>query len=44
MNDLLQEVRHAVRALITARFPLHQALQPLGENAGGIKNVIAIGT
>jgi threonine dehydrogenase-like Zn-dependent dehydrogenase len=33
----------AVRALITARYPLDQALQPLSGDAGGIKNVVAVG-
>jgi glucose 1-dehydrogenase len=32
----------AVRALITARFPIQKALDPLAEGAGGIKNVIAV--
>jgi threonine dehydrogenase-like Zn-dependent dehydrogenase len=32
----------AVRALITARFPIGQALQPLSGDAGGIKNVVAV--
>jgi threonine dehydrogenase-like Zn-dependent dehydrogenase len=32
----------AVRSLITARFPIGQATQPLLPGAGGIKNVIAV--
>ena len=32
----------AVRALITRRFPIQQALQPLSSGAGGVKNVVAI--
>ncbi|HEV2689231.1 MAG TPA: glucose 1-dehydrogenase [Bryobacteraceae bacterium] len=32
----------AVRALITARFPIDQALHPLADDAGGIKNVVAV--
>ncbi len=32
----------AVRKLITARYPLEQALQPLSNDAGGIKNVVAV--
>jgi threonine dehydrogenase-like Zn-dependent dehydrogenase len=32
----------AVRSLITARFPIEQALRPLANNAGGIKNVVAV--
>jgi len=32
----------AVRALITARFPIGQALQPLSGDAGGIKNVVEV--
>jgi len=32
----------AVRSLITARFPIEQALRPLADGAGGIKNVIAV--
>jgi threonine dehydrogenase-like Zn-dependent dehydrogenase len=32
----------AVRALITARYPLSQALQPLTTDVGGIKNVVAV--
>ena len=33
----------ALRSLITRRFPLEQAAEPLSGKAGGIKNVIAIG-
>jgi threonine dehydrogenase-like Zn-dependent dehydrogenase len=32
----------AVRALITKRFPIEQALEPLSSGAAGVKNVIAI--
>jgi hypothetical protein len=32
----------AVSALITARYPLDQALEPLANDAGGIKNVVAV--
>ncbi len=32
----------AVRGLITRRFPIEQALEPLSSGAGGVKNVIAI--
>jgi threonine dehydrogenase-like Zn-dependent dehydrogenase len=32
----------AVRALITARYPIAQALQPLTCDVGGIKNVVAV--
>jgi threonine dehydrogenase-like Zn-dependent dehydrogenase len=32
----------AVRGLITARYPIGQALQPLALDAGGIKNVVAV--
>ena len=33
----------AVRSLITARFPIEQALKPLSNDAGGIKNVVTVG-
>jgi len=33
-----------VRSLITARYPIEKALDPLSEHAGGIKNVIAVGS
>jgi glucose 1-dehydrogenase len=33
----------ALRSLITRRFPIEQAAEPLSGKAGGIKNVIAIG-
>ena len=33
----------AVRGLITGRFPLERALEPLSGRAGGIKSVIAVG-
>jgi hypothetical protein len=32
----------AVRSMITARFPIDRALQPLSNDAGGIKNVVVI--
>ena len=32
----------AVRPLITARYPIERALEPLANNAGGIKNVVQI--
>jgi len=32
----------AVRSLITGRFPIERALQPLANNAGGIKNIVEI--
>jgi threonine dehydrogenase-like Zn-dependent dehydrogenase len=44
LGEFIERWPDAVRALITARFPLDRALQPLGENAGGIKNVIAVAT
>src|SRR6266404_3821545 len=44
LGEFMHRWPDAVRALITARFPLNQALQPLQENAGGIKNVIAVAT
>jgi glucose 1-dehydrogenase len=33
---------NAVRQLITKRFPIEQAMQPLSSGAGGVKNVIAL--
>jgi glucose 1-dehydrogenase len=32
----------AVKSLITARYKLEDALQPLAEGAGGIKNVVQV--
>src|SRR5258708_2079626 len=32
----------AVRGLITARYPIGQALQPLSSDAGGITNVVGV--
>jgi threonine dehydrogenase-like Zn-dependent dehydrogenase len=32
----------AVRALITARYPIERALEPLSNDAGGIKNVVEV--
>jgi hypothetical protein len=34
----------AVRALISRRFPIDQAADPLSGKMGGIKNVIAVGS
>jgi threonine dehydrogenase-like Zn-dependent dehydrogenase len=34
---------HSVRSLITQRFPIAQAAEPLSGKTGGIKNVIAVG-
>jgi threonine dehydrogenase-like Zn-dependent dehydrogenase len=42
LGIFMQKWPEAVRALITARFPIHQATQPLAPGAGGIKNVIAV--
>jgi len=33
---------NVVRSLITARYPIEQALQPLSNHAGGIKNVVQV--
>ncbi|HYK18350.1 MAG TPA: glucose 1-dehydrogenase [Bryobacteraceae bacterium] len=33
---------NALRSLITRRFPIEQAMEPLASGAGGVKNVIAI--
>jgi len=45
IRDLGTFVRNwpaAVRALITARYPIERALEPLSNDAGGIKNVVAV--
>ena len=42
LGVFMQKWPQAVRALITARFPLDQATQALAPGAGGIKNVIAV--
>ena len=42
LGTFMQKWPDAVRALITARFPIDQATQPLALGAGGIKNVIAV--
>ncbi len=43
LGTFVQKWPEAVRSLITARFPIEQALQPLANDAGGIKNVITVG-
>jgi threonine dehydrogenase-like Zn-dependent dehydrogenase len=42
LGTFLQKWPNAVRALITARFPLDEALQPLLNPVGGIKNLVTI--
>jgi threonine dehydrogenase-like Zn-dependent dehydrogenase len=42
LGTFVQEWPAAVRALITARYPLDRALEPLANDAGGIKNVVAV--
>ena len=42
LEIFMQKWPNAVRSLITARFPIEQALQPLANNAGGIKNVVQV--
>jgi len=42
LGTFMQKWPDAVRALITARFPIDQATKPLAPGAGGIKNVIAV--
>jgi threonine dehydrogenase-like Zn-dependent dehydrogenase len=42
LGIFLERWPEAVRSLITARFPIDQALQPLSRQAGGIKNVIQV--
>jgi threonine dehydrogenase-like Zn-dependent dehydrogenase len=43
LGTFVQKWPDAVRAMITARFPIDQATRPLQPGAGGIKNVIAVG-
>lgn len=43
LGTFVQKWPDAVRSLITARFPIEQALRPLANDAGGIKNVITVG-
>lgn len=42
LGTFVQKWPDAVRSLITARFPIEDALKPLSNDAGGIKNVISI--
>ena len=42
LGTFVQEWQDSVRSLITARYPIEQALQPLSNDAGGIKNVVAV--
>jgi threonine dehydrogenase-like Zn-dependent dehydrogenase len=42
LGTFVQKWPDAVRSLITARYPIEQALQPLSNDAGGIKNVVAV--
>jgi threonine dehydrogenase-like Zn-dependent dehydrogenase len=42
LGTFVQKWPDAVRSLITARYPIEQALTPLSNDAGGIKNVISI--
>jgi len=42
LGIFMQKWPAAVRAMITARFPIEQASQPLAPGAGGIKNVITV--
>lgn len=44
LGTFLYEWPDPVRSLITARYPIDQAIQPLKEGAGGIKNVVAVGS
>lgn len=43
VGAFMEKWPNAVRALITRRWPLDQAAEPLSGKAGGIKNVIAVG-
>ena len=43
LGTFTQKWPDAVRSLITARFPIEQALKPLSNDAGGIKNVVTVG-
>ncbi|HEX4592637.1 MAG TPA: glucose 1-dehydrogenase [Bryobacteraceae bacterium] len=42
LGTFMQKWPNAVRSLITARYPIEQATQPLLPGAGGIKNVITV--
>ena len=42
LGEFMQRWPDAVRSLITARFPLERALEPLAVHAGGIKNVVTV--
>lgn len=42
LGTFVQKWPDAVRSLITARYPIEQALRPLSNDAGGIKNVVAV--
>jgi glucose 1-dehydrogenase len=42
LGTFVQKWPDAVRSLITARYPIEQALQPLSNDAGGIKNIVAV--
>ena len=42
LGTFMQKWPDAVRSLITARFPIERALEPLSNNAGGIKNVVQV--
>jgi hypothetical protein len=43
LGTFMHKWPQAVQSLITGRYPIEQALQPLAEHAGGIKNVVAVG-
>jgi glucose 1-dehydrogenase len=43
LGTFMQKWPDAVRALITARFPIDQATKPLSPGAAGTKNVIVVG-
>jgi hypothetical protein len=42
VGSFLEKWPDALRSLITRRWPLDQAAEPLAGKAGGIKNVIAV--
>ena len=42
LGIFLKQWPEAIRSLITARFPIDRALEPLSTHAGGIKNVITV--
>lgn len=44
LGTFMQKWPDAVRALITARFPIDHAMRPLSPGAEGIKNVVAVAT